>query len=231
MEACTVGYPLSQIELRKQTLDALANLKPGKNIIIIDFINADKELMEKIQSPEVAAGFEKKLVCLYPKICGDSIYPDLPFSRQFLMNLCHRFLVRQGHIITFDDPVTRYQVFITILKPYTGFKDVPSKVKAEMHFDHFEPIEFYQGVPEDQQAVELSPIIDNVHKQISVCRDTYDAAPGNPFAHGRDEYQKLYELLTILDKDAESPEIKPYLSFGRKDEWNKSYEKIKAYIY
>jgi hypothetical protein len=214
-----------------EVMRALASLKPGRNIVIIDDAWADKDLMQRILKPEVAPEFEKKLICVYPKMSSHVLYPDLPFSPQFILNLCHRVIGRKNHETMIYDDLKKVQIVLSFIKLYHGIQDIPSKFREETKFHEFFPVEFHQESHEHHLAdAELPPLIEKIYSQMSLCFQKMGAPFETPFIQGKEEVEKLIELIQLLDDPESASEITPYINFGRKTEWDKWFHRILGHM-
>lgn len=73
-------YERIEKAFNSEILRAMNNLEQGRNILIIDDAWANSKVMSQISQPEVALGYKKRIICVYPKVSHHNYHLDLPFS-------------------------------------------------------------------------------------------------------------------------------------------------------
>lgn len=205
------------------TFRALRNLKTGKNIVILDDAWANEKLLEQIASDDVAPGYKKKIVCVYPKVSEKLSYSNLPFSLQFIVNLLYRVVERKTHETMVYEDVKKIQIVISFLKLYSNIKNIPDKFKLELPIDEFYSLEFHQESDITQEDERMPDNIREVFKQIELCFEKMGAPFESPLVTGKEEFVKLNELITKLIECQAHNTLQSFINFGRKSEWEKWY--------
>lgn len=214
-----------QIEqaFNNEIFKALDNLHPGKNIVVIDDAWANAKIMATISNPEVAPNFNKRVICVYPKISQNHYHQDLPFSLQFVLNICHRVLDRKSHETMVYDDIKKVQIVLSFCKLYNGIGDIPTRFQEESTAHEFCPVEFHQE--SSHESHEMPESVKDLYHQTALCFEKLGAPFETPFVQGKEEVEKLVELIKQLEVDC-STTLQPYLNFGRKSEWEKWYNRI-----
>lgn len=215
----------SQVEqaFKDEIFKVLNNLRDGKNILVIDDAWANSKIMENISNAEVATGFSKRVVCVYPKISQNLFHQQLPFSLQFVLNICHRVLDRKAHDTMIYDDLKKVQIVLSFCMLYNGIGDIPTRFREESTAQEFFPVEFHQENSHEND--EMPNLVRELYDQTALCFDKLGAPFETPFVQGREEVQKLVDLLKKLDKET-TPGLNPYINFGRKSEWEKWYNRV-----
>lgn len=214
-------YERIEKAFNSEILRAMNNLEQGRNILIIDDAWANSKVMSQISQPEVALGYKKRIICVYPKVSHHNYHLDLPFSLQFVLNILHRVLDRKGHETMIYDDIKKIQIVMSFVKLYSGITDIPEKFKCESGANEFCPVEFHQEHSDTQTDIPES--IKQVYCQIALCFEKLGAPFETPFVQGKQEVETLTKLLQALQVD--DKETEPFLNYGRKSEWEKWYSR------
>lgn len=237
---------------------SLSNLKPGKNILIIDDAWANTDILKRLKESTVAPGYEKKLICVYPKVSEESLFGDLPFSLQFILNMCYRVVTRKAHETMVYNDLKKVQIVLSFIKLYSGVKSIPTKFSTEADFIEFCPIEFHQEShlynvatstkPSTNKDVTATPLtipdsIQRVYDQVQTCFLKLGTPFETPFIQGKEEVEQLVELIRELESsrgECKADDNRPensresndngFINFGRKTEWEKWYNRVLCHM-
>lgn len=216
-------FPQILATFKSEIFRALANLKPGKNILVIDDAWTDATIMAGISSPDTAPGYSKRVICVYPKISEQHFHDNLPFSLQFIVNICHRVVTRPAHDTMVYDDVKKVQIVLSFVKLYAGISHIPTRFQQESAAYEFYPVEFHQEA--DHSDTHVPELVSKLYTQTALCFERLGAPFETPFVQGRSEVERLVSLLAQLDRDS-NPALHPFLNFGRKAEWEKWFGQV-----
>lgn len=217
-------YGQVEQKFTQDTFRALGNLKPGKNVIVLDDAWANEGLLRRIANEDLVPGYKKKIVCVYPKIPDKSKYDALPFSLQFIVNLLYRVVIRKYHETMVYDDVKKIQIVISFLKLYGGIRNIPEKFKTELPIDEFYPLEFHQESDITTEDERMPPIVREVYKQIETCFEKMGAPFESPLVTGKEEFVKLNDLIQKLIDCQAHHTLNNFINYGRKSEWEKWFD-------
>ena len=209
---------------------AMDNLRPGKNILILDDAWANSKLIKQLSQPTIAVGHEKRTMCVYPKVSPANYHGEVPFSLQFILNVCHRVVHRTDHETMVYDDVKKVQIVLSFIKLYTGVKSIPDKFQADFSLQDFFPLEFHQESQVHHASEEAPEFVRNIYAQLELCIEKLGAPFESPFVQGKPEVEKLVDLIQQIHAADESSGISPSINFGRKSEWEKWYHKLSKYL-
>jgi hypothetical protein len=209
---------------------AMENLRPGKNILILDDAWANSKLIKQLNQPTVAVNYEKRTMCVFPKVSQTNFHGDIPFSLQFILNVCHRVVHRTDHETMVYDDVKKVQIVLSFIKLYTGVKSIPDKFQSDFNAQDFFPLEFHQESEVHHTSEDAPEFVRRIYGQLELCIERLGAPFETPFVQGKPEVEKLVELIQQIDTTDESSGISPFINFGRKAEWEKWYHKLSKYL-
>jgi hypothetical protein len=223
---------LDQIEkaFADGAFSAMQNLRPGKNILILDDAWANSKLIKQLTQPTLAASHEKRTMCIYPKISQNNLHGDVPFSLQFILNVCHRVVHRTDHETMVYDDVKKVQIVLSFIKLYTGTKSIPEKFQSDFNAQDFCPLEFHQESQVHHASQEAPEFVRRIYAQLELCIERLGVPFETPFIQGKPEVEKLVELIQQIDTADEASGISPFINFGRKSEWEKWYHKLSKFL-
>lgn len=204
---------------------ALNNLKPGKNIVVLDDAWADSKLVQKILDEGVSPGYAKKIICIHPKISEKRTYMDLPFSLQFIVNLIYRVMGRKEHETMVYEDVKKIQIVLSFLKLYSGIQDIPNKFGEELPADAYTSLEFHQEDDSDLNEADLPDEIKEVFKQVTICFETMGAPFESPFVTGKENFDKLTLMMAKLIENKAHMRLPAFINYARKSEWDEWYNR------
>lgn len=207
-----------------ETFRALSNLKPGKNIVVLDDAWADSKLVQKILDENVSPGYSKKVICVYPKVSKKRMYMDLPFSLQFIVNLIYRVIGRKEHETMVYEDIKKVQIVLSFLKLYSGIQDIPSKFSDELPANIYTPLEFHQEDDEPLVESELPVEISMIFQQVSKCFNTMGAPFESPFVTGKDNFAVLTGMMAKLIDEQAHARLPRYINYARLSEWRIWYD-------
>ena len=219
-------FGLVEQKFNHDTFRALGNVKPGKNVVVLDDAWANEGLLKRIAKEDLVPGYKKRIVCVYPKIADKSKYEDLPFSLQFIVNLLYRVVIRKYHETMVYDDIKKIQIVISFLKIYSGIRSIPEKFKAEIPIDEFYPLEFHQESDITIEDERMPPLIREVFKQIEACFQKMGAPFESPLVTGKEEFVKLNDLIQKLIDCQAHHTLNNFINYGRKSEWEKWYQVV-----
>lgn len=203
---------------------ALRSLKPGRNVVFLDDAWANEKLLERIATEDVTPGYRKKIICVYPKVSEKLNYGNLPFSLQFIVNLLYRVVVRKEHQTLVYDDVKKIQIVISFLKLYSNIRSIPEKFKDELPIDEFYSLEFHQESDIMHDDERMPENLREVFKQIETCFEKMGAPFESPLVTGKEEFEKLNELIGNLVECQAHHTLTSFINYGRKSEWEKWYQ-------
>lgn len=207
---------------------ALRSLKPGKNIVFLDDAWANEKLLQRIATEDITPGYNKKIICVYPKVSEKFNYSNLPFSLQFIVNLLYRVVVRKEHQTLVYDDVKKIQIVLSFLKLYSNIRNIPEKFKEELPIDAFYSLEFHQESEITQEDDRMPENMREVFKQIEACFEKMGAPFESPLVTGKEEFVKLNQLIGKLIETQADQTLNNFINFGRKSEWEKWYNVLFA---
>lgn len=211
-------------------LTAMQSLRPGKNILILDDAWANAALIKQLLQPGLAPGHEKRTVCVYPKVSQSNFHGEVPFSLQFILNVCHRVVHRTDHETMVYDDVKKVQIVLSFIKLYTGVKSIPEKFQTDFSTQDFFPLEFHQESPVHHASHEAPEFVRRIYAQLELCMERLGAPFETPFVQGKPEVEKLVELIQQIGAADEASGLSPFINFGRKSEWEKWYTKLSKHF-
>lgn len=218
---------LSQItkQFAEDAFRALSHLKPGKNIVVLDDAWADSKLIEKISETTIAPGYEKKVICVYPKVSEKRMYSDMPFSLQLIVNLIYRVMGRKEHETMIYEDVKKVQIVISFLRLYSNVVDIPSRFKEELPAFAFTPLEFHQEEDSTLDVNQLPQEVKEIFDQVTYCFENMGAPFEYPFVTGKEHFVKLTQMMDKLIEEQAHYKIPEFINYGRKAEWEKWYNR------
>ena len=222
-------YPQVESAFYSAAKFSLESVRPGKNIILLDDAWANSKLVNELLSQKTPHPTEKKVICVYPRIEQQNLYKDLPFSLQFILNVCHRVVLRSDHETMVYNDSKKVQIVLSFIKLYAGSPDIPKKFLSEYSAVHeFSPIEFHQE-PKSHLSSETTPqLIKKIYSQLEVCLEKLTVPFESPFVQGKEEVEELVRLLKEIGTggEEEQADLGLFVNFGRKSEWEKWYSRI-----
>lgn len=205
---------------------ALRSLQPGKNIVFLDDAWANEKLLERIATEDVCPGFNKRVICVYPKISEKVNYSNLPFSLQFIVNLLYRVVIRKEHQTLVYDDVKKIQIVISFLKLYSNISNIQERFKDELPIDEFYSLEFHQESDISHEDDRMPESLREVFKQIEACFEKMGAPFESPLVTGKEEFEKLTKQVNSLIDNKAHQTMTNFINFGRKSEWEKWYKTL-----
>lgn len=202
---------------------ALRNLAPGRNIVVLDDAWANEKLLQRIATEDVAPGYKKRMICVYPKMPDKSLYSSLPFSLQFIVNLLYRVVQRKDHPTMVYDDVKKIQIVISFLKLYSNIRSIPEKFKEDIPFEEFYALEFHQESDIAHGDERMPQTVSEIYKQIEVCFEKMGAPFESPLVTGKPEFERLSHLINKLIENKGHTTQKNFINYGRKSEWENWY--------
>lgn len=132
--------------------DAVHDMKPGYNIIVLDKVMNGGKFLKGLDST-FKPGCPSKLVALIPKShhFQYSYHGMVPFSQMLMVNVLHRILNRADHQTVEGSDGKKAFLALSFVKLYNGMKSVTEK-QSEGGIDEFVELSFSPDDTADKEA-------------------------------------------------------------------------------
>lgn len=204
-------------------IDTVQNqLTPGSNLFIVDDAKIDPSVLAKLSSSALRPDFEINLIAVYPETENWQITEDLlvPFSFQFIANLCMRVLARGEHGTMNYGGAKKLQIVLSFCLLYKGVEDIKTYFQKEAKFESMVAVPFHQevtgGEEEEEAVLELKGMVVDAILKIKGLFES-------PMVNGVEEFEKIVNFFEDKEK---VEKIGGILSYGGDEDWERLATKL-----
>ena len=210
----------------EDAISLFENLRPRRNLVILDDAWAFEKLLWKIDSPKTAPGYAKRTICIYPRVPNDHKFDSYPFSLQLIANLLYRAVARKEHETLVYDDFKKIQVVISFVKLFSNITSIPDHFRSRLPINEFHALEFHQEDEDSLDGNKLPPIIREIFQQIQICLEEMGPPLESPLVTGKSTFVKLASLVNTLVDGQALLYMDRVINYGRKAEWVKWFDSI-----
>ena len=147
----------------------------------------------------------------------------LPFSFQFIANVCYRVLNRKEHDTVNYSPQKNLQIVLSFCILYKGVANIPAHFKQEANYKKMIPLSFHIEKSEiDESKGEIKELKELIASVLCALKAPFES----PMVNGVDQ---LTALVQFFEDDKKVELVSEIFGYGDSNSWDKVSEIVVDY--